>query len=153
MSDSDSLIETKKCKRELIYSTLADVSLKKKAYFKKMGKLKKLDDGLEAFITGCGAISVSSLIATITVLNPITLIIGAVFTTISTVVGAVKRVYNIQGSYESCKTTYNQLSDLERESRAVLVRNHLESRDLQNLLDDINNRLSLIEDTSIPITL
>ena len=151
MSESEGLLTTKKNKRELIYNLLGEVSVKKKAYFKKMAKLKRLDDSLEAVITGCGAIAVSSLVATIATINPITLIVGAVFTSVSTVGGAMKRVYNTQGKYESCKTTFNQLSDLERESRAVLVRNHLESTDLQNLLDDINNRLSLIEDTSLPI--
>ena len=154
MSESESLLTTKKNKRELIYKTLGEVSVKKKAFFKKMAKrIKRLDDSLEAVITGCGAVAVSSLIATIATINPITLIVGAVFTSVSTVGGAMKRVYNTQGKYESCKTTFNQLSDLERESRAVLVRNHLESTDLQNLLDDINNRLSLIEDTSLPITI
>ena len=151
MSESEGLLTTKKNKRELIYKILGEVSLKKKAYFKKMAKLKRLDDSLEVVITGCGAVAVSSLIATIATINPVTLIIGAVFSSVSTVGGAMKRVYNTQGKYESCKTTCNQLSDLERESRAVLVRNHLESNDLQNLLDDINNRLSLIEDTACPI--
>lgn len=151
MSESEGLLTTKKNKRELIYKILGEVSLKKKAYFKKMAKLKRLDDSLEVVITGCGAVAVSSLIATIATINPVTLIIGAVFSSVSTVGGAMKRVYNTQGKYESCKTTFNQLSDLERESRAVLVRNHLESNDLQNLLDDINNRLSLIEDTACPI--
>ena len=139
MSESEGLLTTKKNKRELIYKILGEVSLKKKAYFKKMAKLKRLDDSLEVVITGCGAVAVSSLIATIATINPVTLIIGAVFSSVSTVGGAMKRVYNPQGKYESCKTTFNQLSDLERESRAVLVRNHLESNDLQNLLDDINN--------------
>ena len=116
-----------------------------------MTKLKKVDDALEAVITGCGAVAVSSLIVTIATINPVTLIIGATFTSVSTIGGAMKRVYDVKGKYESCKTTFNQLSDLERESRAVLVRNHLESSDLQTLLEDINNRLSLIEDTSLPI--
>ena len=151
MSESEGLLTTKKNKRELIYKILGEVSIKKKTYFKKMAKLKRLDDSLEVVITGCGAVAVSSLIATIATINPVTLIIGAVFSSVSTVGGAMKRVYNTQGKYESCKTTFNQLSDLERESRAVLVRNHLESNDLQNLLDDINNRLSLIEDTACPI--
>ena len=148
--DLDKLL-SKNSKKDLIYKTLSDISIKKVAYFKKMAYLKKLDDGLEAIISGCGAVAVSSLIATISSVNPVTLIVGAVFTSISTVSGAMKRVYGVQAKYESCKTTFNQLSDLERESRAVLVRNHLDSSDLQNLLDDINNRLSLIEDSAIAI--
>ena len=99
MSESESLLTTKKNKRELIYKILGEVSIKKKAYFKKMAKLKRLDDALEAVITGCGAVAVSSLVATIATINPITLIVGAVFTSVSTVGGAMKRVYNTQGKY------------------------------------------------------
>ena len=150
-SESEDLIVSKQKRRELILKLLREVSLIKVAYFKHMAKLKKIDDSTEAFITASGSIAISSLIATITLINPVTLIIGAVFSSLSTITGAVKRVYNVLGKYESCKTTFNQLSDLERESRAVLVRNHLESHDLQNLLEDINTRLSLIEDSSLPI--
>jgi hypothetical protein len=53
--------------------------------------------------------------------------------------------------YESYKTSYTQLSDLEREARIVLVKNHLSGEDLSNLLNEVNQRLSLIEDSSQPI--
>ena len=150
-SDSDENFNSKETKKQLIHSLLKDVSSKKKAYKKKMMKFKKINDAIEVIVTVLGAVAVSNLIATIAVINPITLLVGAVFASVSTIGGAVHKVYDLRGRYESCKTTYNQLSDLERESRAVLVKNHLESRDYQTLLDDINNRLSLIDDSSLPI--
>jgi len=137
----------------MILHLLDEVQLKKKAYRKKMIKFKKMDDASEAILMGCGAISVSSLMVTVATINPITLIIGAVFSSINAVGSAVKRVIDVKAKYESCKTTYNQLGDLDRETRAVLVRNHLEKKDLQNILDDVIHRLSLIEDSALPIKL
>ena len=147
MSESDSTTLTK----ELILKLLDEVSVKKQIYRKKMIKLKTLDDTSEAVLIACGAISVSNLFVTVATINPVTLLIGSVFASVNAVGGAIKRVIDVKAKYESCKTTYNQLSDLDRETRAVLVRNHLEKKDLQNILDDVNNRLSLIEDSALPV--
>lgn len=137
--------------KELILKLLDEVSVKKQIYRKKMIKLKTLDDTSEAVLIACGAISVSNLFVTVATINPVTLLIGSVFASVNAVGGAIKRVIDVKAKYESCKTTYNQLSDLDRETRAVLVRNHLEKKDLQNILDDVNNRLSLIEDSALPV--
>lgn len=138
-------------KKEVILGLLDEIATKKKAYHKMMSKFKRKSDVGDAFITGMGAIAVSSLIMTLTTLNPITLILGASCSTCSTVGGAVLKAIDYRGKFESCKTTYTNLADLERETRAVLVRNHLESRDYQNLIEDINHRLSLIYDSAIPV--
>lgn len=137
--------------KEMIISLLDEVHVKKHAYRKKMIKLKQIDDASEAILMGCGAISVSSLFVTVATINPVTLIIGSVFASINAVGSAVKRVIDIKAKYESCKTTHCQLSDLDRETRAVLVRNHLEKEDIESLLNDVIHRLSLIEDSSLPI--
>ena len=137
--------------KDLILKLLDEVSVKKQIYRRKMIKLKRLDDTSEAILIACGAISVSNLFVTVATINPVTLLIGSVFASVNAVGGAIKRVIDVKAKYESCKTTYNQLSDLDRETRAVLVRNHLEKKDLQHILDDVNNRLSLIEDSALPI--
>jgi hypothetical protein len=139
--------------KELILKLLDEVQIKKQIYRRKMIQLKKIDDITEAVLIACGGISMSNLLVTVAIINPVTLIIGSVFASINAVGSAVKRVVDVKAKFESTKTTVNQLSDLERETRAVLTRNHLEKKDLQNLLDDMNNRLSLIEDSSLPLTL
>jgi hypothetical protein len=139
--------------KELIMKLLDEVQIKKQIYRRKMIQLKKIDDITEAVLIACGGISMSNLLVTVAIINPVTLIIGSVFASINAVGSAVKRVVDVKAKFESTKTTVNQLSDLERETRAVLTRNHLEKKDLQNLLDDMNNRLSLIEDSSLPLTL
>ena len=138
-------------KKQLINDLLAEVKAKRIKYHKKMVKYKKLDDVTEALLIGCNAIGVSSLFITLQNLNMETMIIATTFSTIGSVGGAVKRVVNLVGKYESFKTSYNQLSDLERESRIILARNHLTSGDLDDLLNSISQRLSLIEDSSLPI--
>lgn len=138
--------------KDLILKLLDEVSVKKQIYRRKMIKLKRLDDTSEAVLIACGAISVSNLFVTVATINPVTLLIGSVFASVNAVGGAIKRVIDVKAKYESCKTTYNQLSDLDRETRAVLVRNHLEKKDLQHILDDVNNRLSLIEDSALPVS-
>ena len=139
--------------KEFILKLLDEVQIKKQIYRRKMIQLKKIDDITEAVLIACGGISMSNLLVTVAIINPVTLIIGSVFASINAVGSAVKRVVDVKAKFESTKTTVNQLSDLERETRAVLTRNHLEEKDLQNLLDDMNNRLSLIEDSSLPLTL
>lgn len=137
--------------KDLIFKLLDEVQMKKAIYRKKMVKLKNLDDASEAILMACGAISVSNLFVTVATINPVTLIIGSVFASVNAVGSAIKRVVDVKAKFESCKTTVNQLSELDRETRAVLARNHLEKKDLQNILDDVNHRLSLIEDTALPI--
>ena len=137
--------------KDLILKLLDEVQFKKNIYRKKMVKLKNLDDTSEAILMACGAISVSNLFVTVATINPVTLIIGSVFASVNAVGSAIKRVIDVKAKFESCKTTVNQLSDLDRETRAVLARNHLEKKDLQNILDDVNHRLSLIEDSALPI--
>ena len=137
--------------KDLIFKLLDEVQMKKAIYRKKMVRLKNLDDASEAILMACGAISVSNLFVTVATINPVTLIIGSVFASVNAVGSAIKRVVDVKAKFESCKTTVNQLSELDRETRAVLARNHLEKKDLQNILDDVNHILSLIEDSALPI--
>ena len=137
--------------KDVILALLDEVQQRKNIFRKKMVQLKKIDDTTEAILMSCGAISISNLFVSVATVNPVTLIVGSVFATVNTVGSAVKRVVDIQSKFESCKTTVNQLSDLERETRAVLSRNHLEKKDLESILDGMNMRISLIEDSSLPL--
>jgi hypothetical protein len=137
--------------KDVIMALLDEVQQRKNIFRKKMVQLKKIDDTTEAILMSCGAISISNLFVSVATVNPVTLIVGSVFATVNTVGSAVKRVVDIQSKFESCKTTVNQLSDLERETRAVLSRNHLEKKDLESILDGMNMRISLIEDSSLPL--
>lgn len=136
---------------ELIKDLLDEIKFKKKKYYRLMRHYKRIDDITESLLIGSNAIAVSSLIVTLATINPISLIIGASLSTVSTVGSAIKRVIDIRSKFESYRTTYNQLSDLFRETKIVLAKNHLTPDDYQSLLNDVSNRLSLIEDSALPI--
>lgn len=140
-------------KRTLIHNNLDEINMKKKIYRIKMIRFKRIDDMTESVIIASGAIAMSNLFVSIAVINPVTLIVGATFSSIGTVGGAVKRVFDLKAKYESARTTYQQLNDLERTTKAVLAKNNLTEEQYLNLLDDMNHQMSLIDDTALPITI
>ena len=138
-------------KLALINHLLDELVSKKVSYLKSWRKLRKVHDFLESFLIGCNSVAITNLVITLTVINPVTLIVGSVFSAISTIGSAAKTAYRLQEKVETLKTSYQQLADLEREVRAVLVKNHLSSEQYDTLLTDINHRLALIEDSALPL--
>lgn len=138
-------------KQLLVAELLTEVSTRVETYRAKMLYYKKCEDVAEAVITGCAAVASSSIIIMFMDDSPLYLIIGATFSSIATVGSIVKRVLQYNAKYDACRVSVNQLSDLFRESRALLVRTNLNSGDLQRLLENVNQRLSLIEDSGLPI--
>jgi len=139
-------------KQVLLNNLIKEIDSKKNLYEQKTIKLKNIDSILEMIISFMSVSSTSVLIIGLTHLNPILLITGTVLSSLSGILNAVKNVSGIQRKIEIHKTTYLNLKELSRESKIILARNHLTSDDKINLLNDISNRLSLIDDSSIPIT-
>jgi len=139
-------------KQVLLNNLIKEIDSKKNLYEKKTIKLKNIDNILEIIISFMSVSSTSVLIIGLTHLNPILLITGTVLSSLSSILNAVKNVSGIQRKIEIHKTTFLNLKELSRESKIILARNHLTSDDKINLLNDISNRLSLIDDSSIPIT-
>jgi uncharacterized protein YfcZ (UPF0381/DUF406 family) len=138
-------------KTKLIDDLLNQITLQKSEYYKKMCKYKKIDDLSEAIIIGTGAISTSTITIGLSIVEPITLIVGAVCSGISCVLYTIKHIIDIREQTESYKTTYNQLSNLEREVRTIMVQTHTHSSEYMKILNDINIKLSLIQDSALPI--
>jgi len=139
-------------KQVLLNNLIKEIDSKKNLYEKKTIKLKNIDNILEIVISFMSVSSTSVLIIGLTHLNPVLLICGTVLSSLSGILNAVKNVSGIQRKIEIHKTTFLNLKELSRESKIILARNHLTSDDKINLLNDISNRLSLIDDSSIPIT-
>ena len=95
------------------------------------------------------AISVSSLITSVATVNPIGVIIGLIFGSCSSVGSAVNDSLSNLDKYLTTRTTFQQYSNLEREIRSVLLKNHLTSEDLDDLIEDTNHKISLIQDSSL----
>lgn len=135
----------------LLKNTIDDVDVRREIYQNLMVHYKTVDDISESIITFLNATGTCVSIIGLSTVNPVFIIIGVATTGVGGIAGAVKRGLNIQQKYESVKTSFNQLSDLGRESKIILARNHLSSDDKQSLLSDISHKLSLIEDSSLPI--
>ena len=57
----------------------------------------------------------------------------------------------VNSKAEGYKMSYNQYSDLERDIRAILYKNNYKDQELDNFIVNMNLRLSLIEDSILPI--
>lgn len=138
-------------RKALIHNLIKDIDIRKKIYEKRMYRLKRIDDISEAIISLCGVTSSSLLLVGLSTVNPILMLIGTVSGILSTISGTVKNAYKVKDKFEACKTTYLNLNELSRESKIIMMRNHLSATDLQQLLSDISHKLSLIDDTAPPI--
>jgi hypothetical protein len=153
-NDTIKLIETPNNyigKVGLIRNILEDVKKRKNIHYKKFGKLKKINTFIKSFVNGLNAVSVCSLILSLTPATPIVSIIALSATSISATISAIASSIDIEGKIHSHNTSNLQYNDLYRDVSARLLRNGMSSEDLDNLLSEINTRMSLIEDSSLPI--
>lgn len=82
-------------------------------------------------------------------INPITLIIGGVFSAISTILKFVKTALKLQEEQEKIHITYCNLSDLERD----IIHNIENNKNDHDFIINVNHRISLIENNAIVISL
>lgn len=108
------------------------------AYYKKLLKFKRIRTIVDTMILGCGTVSSTTIMITLATVNPITLIISAVFSSIATVGKALKNGMRVDEYIERLHTAYCQLNDLERDLKIC------DNQDVSNF----NSRLSQIEDTA-----
>ena len=104
-------------------------------------------------INGLNAVSVSSLILTFTPVSPVAVVVALSTTTLSSISSAVLQTFELEHKIQTHNTSYLQYSDIYREYSAKLKRNHLSSDDYDDMLSELNARLGLIEDSSLPISI
>lgn len=138
-------------KIEMIKCILKDVKKRKNKHYKQFGKYKKINTFTKGLINSLNAISVCSMVLTFTPVSRTILIVALSATSISGISSAVHSSTDIEGKVYSHSTSYLQYTDLYRDVSARLLRNGMSSLDLDNLLNEINNRMGLIEDVSQPI--
>lgn len=140
-----------KGKIDLIKHILENVKIRRTQHYKKFGKLKKINTFIKAFINGLNAVSVCSIVLALSPASPIVMIIALSTTTISGITSAITSSIDIENKIHSNNTSNLQYNDLYRDISARLLRNGMSSLDLDHLLSEINTRMSLIEDSSLPI--
>ena len=138
-------------KVEMIRQILDDVKKRKCKHYKQFGKYKKINTFTKGVINSLNAVSVCSIVLTFTPISPAILVVALSATSISGITSAVNSAMDIEGKVHSHNTSYLQYTDIYRDVSARLLRNGMSSQDLDNLLTEINSRMGLIEDQSLPI--
>jgi len=144
--EHQSMNDSIKNKKVLIENLLDEIVAEKIKQKKQLIKYRRRNNFLKGLTHFANAISVSSLLSSFAT-NIIGVIIGASCATISTSASAINDGQNNQDKHLTSRTTYNQLSNLERQTRAQLIRNHLDSQQIDEMVSDINHQLALINDT------
>jgi threonine dehydrogenase-like Zn-dependent dehydrogenase len=135
----------------LIKNQLEDIKILKDKHSQKSDKLKKINDIFDVVIIATGSISTSVMIIGLSSFNPILIAIGTGLGFISTFLGVINKTMDFQGKYLNYKNTANCLNDLYRDTNITLGKNGLSSDDKAHILHDLAHRLSIIENSSLPL--
>ena len=136
-------------KKDLLRKILNNCKDLIKKHTQKYRKLKKIDDvldGSNAFLTGA---SITCTIMGMTL--PPLLIASASLSGSSFIISRVQDKYNLKRRYESHKLSIQQYSNLQREILAVLTKNNLTSEEYHHYIQEVYDKISLIEDNSLII--
>lgn len=139
-------------KIELVREILLDIRKRKDKHYKMYRKYKKRCIITKAAINALNAVSVCSLVLSFTPISPAVGIIAITTTSLSSILSAISSSVDIETKTYSHNTSYLQYTDIYRDVKMRLLKNGLSSEDLDSLLNELNQRLGLIEDCSLPIT-
>lgn len=136
----------------LIRECLKDIKKRKTIHYDKFCTMKKINGVSRMVVHISNALSVCSLVLTFLPINKVCFIIALSSTSLSAIVSAMSTAYDLEQKVYSHQTSYLQYLDIYRDISARLYRNGLSSQDLDYILAEINSRLGLIEDNSLPIS-
>lgn len=139
-------------KSKLIKNDLKNIKSKKGIHYKKFSKLKKVCTIVKTIINLFNSISVCSLVLSFQT-SDIVIILALTSTSLSSLLSAVLQTTELDNKIHSHHTSYLQYSDVYREVNARLKKNGLSSNDLDIMLSEMNTRLGLIEDNSLPVSI
>lgn len=137
-----------KDKLKHINNLLFEIDDRKNKQYINYIKKKKIDNATKIIISILNSISISSLISGFSGLLPFT-IVSLVSSSLSALLFAAINSYNLSDKISKYNNSYQQYGDLHRWIAGVIKKNHLESNDYDELINNINEKLSLIEDSSI----
>jgi hypothetical protein len=135
----------------LIKNQLNDIKILKEKHQKKSDKFKKINDAMDVIIVSSGSVGTSLTVIGLSTLNPLMIAIGAGCAFVSNILGIINKTINFNNKYLIHKNTANTLTDLYRDSNITLAKNGLSTNDKEAMLHDIACRLSIIENSSLPV--
>ena len=118
-----------------------------KAYKKRYSKLKQKDDFIDVATSGMNSAVIALTISGF-VLAPL-LIISASLSGVSLIIQQGQRTYNLKRKYITHDMTYKQYIDIVRKIEAILQKNHMTTEEYDQFIDQIHDRLALIDDARI----
>lgn len=134
-------------KKIMVNNLLKLIKKKQDINYKKWRQLKKINTIIRPSLTALNALSVSSLILSISPLSPIFIILALSFSTTSAVGFAIMDAVRIDMKISNYHMSYLQFSDLYRTTNIIIKKNHMTSNDYDLLLNELNTKIGLIEDS------
>lgn len=116
-------------------------------YYKNYKKLKWRDDVLDVITTSMNAGVIALTISGITI--PPLLFVSIGLSGISYILTQAQRTYNLKRRYITHDMTHKQYIDIVRKIDAILQKNHMTTDEYDQFIDQIHDRISLIDDARI----
>lgn len=116
-------------------------------YHKLYKKLKRNDDIIDVLTTSMNACVIALTISGIS-FSPL-LFVSISLSGISYILTQAQKTYNLKRKYITHDMTYKQYNDLIRKIDAILQRNHMTSDEYDQFIDQIHDRIALIDDARI----
>lgn len=120
---------------------------KSREYKKRYKRLKKWDDRIDLLVSFLNSANIACLISGLT--YPPILIASIVCSGLGLIISRVQQSYNFKHRYTTHNNTINNYNDISREITNTLFRNHLTNEQLEDFIEYINSKLSIIEDSQI----
>ena len=120
---------------------------KSKEYKSRYKKLKKWDERIDLIVSFLNSINIACLISGLTF--PPILFASIACSSLSLIISRVQQSYNFKHRYTTHNNTINNYNDISREITNTLFRNHLTNEQLEDFIEYINSKLSIIEDSQI----
>jgi len=134
-------------KKDLLKNIKNHCIKKSGEYKKRYKKLKKMDDRINLIVSFLNSANIACLISGLT--YPPVLFGSIACSSLSLIISRVQQSYNFTNRYERHNNSVNSYNDIAREITNTLYRNHLTNEQLEDFIEYINSKLSIIEDNSI----
>ncbi len=134
-------------KREYLNNIKKDCDKLSIIYRKRYKKLKWRDDVIDVFTSSLNAGVIALTISGITL--PPLLIASICCSATSYIITQAQRTYNLKRRYITHDMTYKQYIDIVRKIDAILQKNHMTTEEYDHFIDQIHDRLALIDDARL----
>ena len=136
-------------KIKTVENMLKDIDIKKNLHLKKYIKYKNIDNISKISVSILNGVSISSIILAIGPQLPFLLILTLCSTSVAGLIGIIHQAASISHKLNAHHITYHQYVDLLRDIKGKILRNHLISKDYDDMIININIRLTIIEDNEL----